>query len=150
MRVADRLSAQFMDESARDRKLMLEGTDQFVDIRLAGLRERLDAAEQTLQQRRSGTERPSRAEMIEFETLQEMYRRLYAQKEEVSLMANLERREIGEQFKLIDAARLPVRPIGPPRWLIATGGALVGLVIGAALVLVVSARERRAARSPTT
>ena len=47
----------------------------------------------------------------DYATLQGLYSSLLAKKEESKIAANLERRQIGEQFKLLDPARLPERPI---------------------------------------
>ena len=44
--------------------------------------------------------------------------------------ANLERRQIGEQFKLLDPARLPERAVGPSRTVVNMAGAGLGLGLG--------------------
>ena len=49
----------------------------------------------------------------DYNTLQGLYTSLLGKKEEANIAANLERRQIGEQFKLVDAARLPERPFSP-------------------------------------
>lgn len=51
----------------------------------------------------------------DYETLQQSYRSLLAKKEESQISANLERRQIGEQFKILDAARVPEKPASPDR-----------------------------------
>ena len=65
--------------------------------------------------------------MRDYSTIQEQYTTLLRKSEESRIAVNLERRQIGEQFKVIDGARLPERPISPnrlpdqsgrrPRWL---------------------------------
>ncbi len=65
-------------------------------------------------------EAPARdAELTEltrdYRTLQTMYTSLLAKKEDSKVAANLERRQIGEQFKILDPARLPERPSSPNR-----------------------------------
>ncbi|HWP59958.1 MAG TPA: XrtA system polysaccharide chain length determinant [Candidatus Acidoferrales bacterium] len=50
------------------------------------------------------------------------------------LSENMERREKGEQFQIIDPANLPQRPIRPNRQLILTIGLLAGLLGGLGLV----------------
>jgi polysaccharide chain length determinant protein (PEP-CTERM system associated) len=65
--------------------------------------------------------------MRDYETLQAQYRGLLQKKEESEISANLEKRQIGEQFKILDPARLPEKPISPNRpilYLIAILGAL--------------------------
>jgi len=51
----------------------------------------------------------------DYETLQQSYRGLLQKKEESQISANLERRQIGEQFKILDPARLPEKPASPDR-----------------------------------
>ena len=45
-----------------------------------------------------------------------------------------ERRQIGEQFRLLEPARLPERPVGPSRLAVNATGALAGLGLGLVLV----------------
>ena len=47
--------------------------------------------------------------------LQQSYRSLLQKKEESQMSANLEKRQIGEQFKILDPARMPEKPISPDR-----------------------------------
>ena len=70
----------------------------------------------------------------DYTTLQTMYTSLLSKKEDSKIAANLERRQIGEQFKLLDPARLPERPFSPNRQLINMGGIVAGLALGLALV----------------
>jgi uncharacterized protein involved in exopolysaccharide biosynthesis len=51
----------------------------------------------------------------DYETLQNSYTNLLQKKEESQISANLEKRQIGEQFKILDPARLPERPASPDR-----------------------------------
>jgi polysaccharide chain length determinant protein (PEP-CTERM system associated) len=51
----------------------------------------------------------------DYETLQQTYRGLLTKKEESQISANLERRQIGEQFKVLDPARMPEKPASPDR-----------------------------------
>ena len=48
----------------------------------------------------------------DYETMQQTYRSLLQKKEESQIAANLEKRQIGEQFKILDPARMPERPDG--------------------------------------
>jgi hypothetical protein len=85
------------------------------------------------------------SELIEltrdYETLQKQYTSLLSKKEESQISANLERRQIGEQFKLLDPARLPERPTSPNRQQINTFGMVFGLVIGIGLIVLVELRD---------
>lgn len=69
----------------------------------------------------------------DYDTLQGMYRALLGKKEDSKVAANLERRQIGEQFKILDPARLPEKPYSPDRVRINLIGAISALVIGVAL-----------------
>jgi uncharacterized protein involved in exopolysaccharide biosynthesis len=51
----------------------------------------------------------------DYGTLQQNYQQLLQKKQESQIAANLERRQIGEQFKILDPARLPERPFSPDR-----------------------------------
>lgn len=68
----------------------------------------------------------------DYETLQQSYRALLAKKQESQIAANLERRQIGEQFKILDPARLPEKPSKPNRPLITLIGICAAIAIGLA------------------
>ena len=99
----------------------------------AGYQERLEMA-------------PTReSEMVEltrdYATLQGMYTNLLAKKEEAKIASNLERRQVGEQFKLLDPARLPERPFSPDRRQINLFGIIGGLALGLALIALLEYRD---------
>ena len=77
----------------------------------------------------------------DYTTLREVYADLLQKNEESKVAANLERRQIGEQFKLLDPARMPERPVSPNRPLINLMGAAVGLLFGIVLVGVQEYRD---------
>jgi capsular polysaccharide biosynthesis protein len=56
-----------------------------------------------------------------------------AKKEESQISANLEKRQIGEQFKIVDPARVPERPVSPNRPLLYGLAILAALGIGVGL-----------------
>lgn len=90
---------------------------------------------------------PSReTELVEltrdYTGLQTMYASLLQKREDSKLAANLERRQIGEQFKLLDPARVPERPFKPNRPLFYIGGIVAGLAIGLGLVGLLEYRDR--------
>ena len=64
------------------------------------------------------------------ETVQKMYTDLLAKNEESKISANLERRQIGEQFKILDSARPAEKPFSPNRVMINLGGVMGGLMVG--------------------
>jgi polysaccharide chain length determinant protein (PEP-CTERM system associated) len=73
----------------------------------------------------------------DYEVLQRSYGTLLAKSEDAKVSANLERRQIAEQFKIIDAARLPGQPFSPNRLQINSIGVAAGLVFGLALVALI-------------
>jgi uncharacterized protein involved in exopolysaccharide biosynthesis len=90
---------------------------------------------------------PSReSEMTEmnrdYNTLQDLYKSLLSKKEESKIAANLERRQIGEQFKLLDPARVAEKPFSPNRIRLNLIGMAAGLAIGMLLVALLEYRDR--------
>lgn len=79
--------------------------------------------------------------MRDYTTLQTSYTNLLGKKEESQISANLERRQSGEQFKLVDPARLPEKPISPNRPLINLFGIVCGLGLGVALIALLEYRD---------
>ena len=75
----------------------------------------------------------------DYETTRDMFRQLLAKRGEADIAAELEQRQKGEKFRVIDQARLPDRPAGPNRLRLL----IVGLVLalGAAGVAVVLAEQ---------
>lgn len=69
----------------------------------------------------------------DYAALQTSYQSLLAKREDSQIAANLERRQAGEQFKVLDAARVPEKPLSPNRPLLCGGAVMLGLVLGLAL-----------------
>ena len=134
-RVTNKLAALFIDESTRDRKLMVEGTDQFLESQIKDVRQRLVAQEKAIDVARRGNDRAeTEVLLLENEALRARYKELLAGSEASRSAANIERREIGEQFRLLDAAETPSR-IGPTRLVVTSWGAVAGLGLGLLIVL---------------
>ena len=79
--------------------------------------------------------------MRDYDTLQRMYTDLLTKNEASKVAANLEKKQIGEQFKVLDGARLPERPISPDRIRMNLMGATAGLALGLALVFLLEWRD---------
>jgi polysaccharide chain length determinant protein (PEP-CTERM system associated) len=79
--------------------------------------------------------------MRDYETLQAVYSDLLAKKENSQISANLERQQVGEQFKVIDPARLPEEPFSPNRVRIALIAAALGLFLAVGTLGVIEYRD---------
>lgn len=79
----------------------------------------------------------------DYETFQASYKSLLGKKEDSNVSANLERRQIGEQFKILDPARMPERPASPNRPMLQAVGVAAGLAVGLALAVLVEYLDKR-------
>ena len=83
---------------------------------------------------------PSReSELVEltrdYSTLQAAYASLLMKREDSLIAANLERRQIGEQFRILDPASRPERPYNQMQRLgVMSAGAVAGLLLGLAII----------------
>jgi len=69
----------------------------------------------------------------DYDTLRDTYKSLLAKSEESRMAADLERRQVGEQFKTIDAPRVSLHPMNASRIRINMIGFALGLVLGVGL-----------------
>jgi polysaccharide chain length determinant protein (PEP-CTERM system associated) len=73
--------------------------------------------------------------MRDYDTMKRSYEDLLAKQQQSTIAANLERRQIGEQLRIVDPASFPERPSNQRQRLSALfGGGLGGLVLGVLLV----------------
>ncbi len=79
--------------------------------------------------------------MRDYSTLHEQYTTLLRKSEESKIAVNLERRQIGEQFRVMDSARMPERPASPNRVRINLMGLFGGLAFGLALAALLEYRD---------
>lgn len=114
-------------ESTRDEEAQLKAT-------IAGLQIKVDAL-------------PSReSELVEltrdYTTLQTSYSSLLLKREDSMMAANLERRQIGEQFRILDPASMPEKPFNLTQRLGVTfAGAGAGLLLGLLFAVVQELRD---------
>ena len=147
MRITERLASLFVEENLRDREAQVESTSELIDSQVAELRDRIMAYEATLETLRANSAgRPlSQADLLPYEVLQERYKALLVRSEEARIAAYLERRQVGEQFRIVEAARVPDRPVGPIRLGVNVAGTVAGLGLGLVLVFLGVRGRRRTA-----
>jgi len=69
----------------------------------------------------------------DYDLLKTNYQSLLDKRIQAKMAENLERRQMGEQFKVLDPARMPEKPFKPDPRRIILIGALLGLVLGGGL-----------------
>jgi polysaccharide chain length determinant protein (PEP-CTERM system associated) len=79
--------------------------------------------------------------MRDYNTLQTTYQDLLAKRETSKIAANLERRNIGEQFQVLEPPLVPERPFSPKRPVIYLAGTAGGMGLGLLLVAFFEYRE---------
>jgi polysaccharide chain length determinant protein (PEP-CTERM system associated) len=77
----------------------------------------------------------------DYDTLQKLYASLLSKSEESRMSARLESGQIGEQFRVLDPARVPQRPFSPNRPRLFGTGALMGFAIGLGLAVLLEYRD---------
>lgn len=125
-------------EIAQQRRISgLEAELAVVDHQLAANRTEADRLQQRIAEYQVKVDAvPSReSELVEltrdYGTMQTAYTELLMKRENSVIAANLERRRIGEQFRLVDAASRPERPDNQrQRIVVMTSGAVGGLLFG--------------------
>jgi polysaccharide chain length determinant protein (PEP-CTERM system associated) len=128
----------------RDMRVESENLERQIATKLAQERRVAGTIEQYQRQLAAVPTRES--ELIELtrdhETLLTLYTSLLAKKENASMAMNMERRQIGEQFRIVDPPRLAERPFSPNRPQLYFMGLAGGLAIGVALLVLVEYRDK--------
>ncbi len=131
------LSAAEIARQARVRTLQTDMQNLDRQIAAKETEERRLRAMMTTYQARVEAAPTRESELIEltrdYTTLQQVYTTLLTKREDSKVAANLERRQAGEQFRILDPARLPERPFSPNRLRIILVGAVAGLALGLGL-----------------
>jgi uncharacterized protein involved in exopolysaccharide biosynthesis len=78
----------------------------------------------------------------DYKNWSDRYSSLLSKKEDAQLAANLESRQIGETFRLLDPAQVPERPYSPNRLRLDALGLGGGLAIGIGLILLLEYRDQ--------
>lgn len=71
----------------------------------------------------------------------EFYNNLLSKTNESTMATNLERRQEGEQFQVLDAANLPDTPVFPNPFVFAGGGFAVGVLLGLGITALLEYRD---------
>ena len=118
-----------------DRQIAKKGGDE-VELRatLQGYRARVEAVPTRESELASLTR--------DYETLQTQYRTLLTKKEDSKVAEELERQQVGEQFKIVDPPRLPEKPFWPNRPLIDFAGTAAGLALGIGLTVLLELHDK--------
>jgi len=135
-------------EAAQQKKILdFEAELAVLDFQLAANRTEDARLKRTISEYQTKVDAvPTReSELVEltrdYSTMQAAYASLLMKREDSVIAANLERRQIGEQFRLVDAASRPERPYNLlERLAIIASGAVAGVVLG---LLGVAVLERR-------
>jgi hypothetical protein len=77
----------------------------------------------------------------DYRTLQTTYEGLLVKREDAKLASDLERRNIGQQFKVLDAARVPEQPYSPNRYIVLGAGAGIGVALALLIVGLLEYRD---------
>jgi polysaccharide chain length determinant protein (PEP-CTERM system associated) len=129
-----RLSTMQAERESLDRRIALNQAEEGrLQRELAILRAKVQVA--------PSREAEATELMRDYDSLDAQYRSLLDRAQQSRIAADLERRQIGEQFRLIDPARLPVRPFSPDRFRLNIMGALAGLALGLALLALIEYRD---------
>jgi uncharacterized protein involved in exopolysaccharide biosynthesis len=144
MHVTERLASLYIEENLRSREILTAGSNQFLAAQIEDMRRQIVDTEAHLHKLRARTVGElSQGDLIPYEVMKDSYRALLKKQLDARVGANLERRQIGEQFKILDPPRLPETPVGPSKVAVNVGGTLAGLGFGLVMVGVVSVRQKR-------
>ena len=78
----------------------------------------------------------------DYDTMQTAYRDLLVKSTAAQAAADLETQDIGERFRIVDPATVPVRPLRSMRVQYNLGGLLLGLLLGLGTAVVLEVRDR--------
>jgi polysaccharide chain length determinant protein (PEP-CTERM system associated) len=77
----------------------------------------------------------------DYDTMQSSFKDLLTKSESARVAEDLETRQIGEQFRVLDAPRVPYRAISPQRSIISGAGLAGGLLLGLLIVGLMELRD---------
>ena len=145
--VTEKLAGFFIDESLKDGARRAENTSDFVESQIEESARRLTAIDTQLTRARAAGSSDLSRMQVEAEVIRNTYKTLLEKREQALMRLNMERRQIGEQFVLIDQARVAERPEGPTRRQASIAGALAGVALALVVNLFLGIRRALAARA---
>ncbi|MCC7032949.1 MAG: hypothetical protein IT179_08980 [Acidobacteria bacterium] len=77
----------------------------------------------------------------DYDSTKALYQDLLGKSEQSKVALDLERQQIGEQFRIVDPARVPTEPTSPVRYQISLIGLFVGLLLGVATAATLEYRD---------
>jgi polysaccharide chain length determinant protein (PEP-CTERM system associated) len=78
----------------------------------------------------------------DYQSAQQFYEDLLKKQRESEMATDLERKQQGEQFRVLDPPSLPERPTFPDRMMFAFGGLAGGVCLGGGIVLLLEAKDQ--------
>jgi uncharacterized protein involved in exopolysaccharide biosynthesis len=78
----------------------------------------------------------------DYETLKTSYENFLRKSEDSRVAADLEEQQVGEQFRVVDSARVPVNPVGAVRVQTNAMGTAVGMMLGLGIVAFLFIKDR--------
>ena len=134
VRRRDKLREMRAEIESLDRQMAFkEGEERRLRAEMGGYQARLEAV--------PGIESEWVALTRDYDTLQASYRELLSKSENSKMSASLEQRQIGEQFRILDPPRVPLKAHSPDRIRINLIGTLAGLGLGLLLVGLAQSRD---------
>jgi polysaccharide chain length determinant protein (PEP-CTERM system associated) len=136
-------------EAEQQKKIQeLQAELSVVDYQMASNRSENERLKQVVAEYQAKVDAvPTReSELVEltrdYSTMQTAYSNLLMKREDSVIAANLERRQIGEQFRLVDVASRPERPYNQlQRFEVMASGAAAGLLLGLLAVALIEYRD---------
>jgi polysaccharide chain length determinant protein (PEP-CTERM system associated) len=136
-------------DAARQKRIATLRADfDGLERRMAAKREQVAQLQKTIEDYRARLNAAPTLEseltqlMRDYTTLDQAYSSLLLKSQDARLAANLEERQVGEVFKIVESARMPPRPTSPDRVRMNLIGTLAGLGFGLALAGLLEYKDR--------
>jgi uncharacterized protein involved in exopolysaccharide biosynthesis len=138
-RATARLASLIIEENVSQHVAQASAGVAFFEAQIATLKRRLDEDEDAMRVARG---KPHRSDEIEHEVLQGWYQELVKRRQESIGATELERRQVGDQIRILEAPDIPEAPIGPTRVQLGAFGGGGGFLLGLAFVAFSVGRRR--------